>query len=285
MALLNPARSVEIPLALMGLCLATVVAEAQTVPAAAGLQPHRIAYEVTLDPARSPGNFADARGLMVLEFTGNACDGYATNFRQVTDLAGADGDRRQLDFRVNLWEGEQGKRFRFAMRNTVNGRLTRDADGEATRNRDGSIAVRMKKPRGQRSDLDGAALFPSAMTLDLIAAAQAGKRSFSAQLFDGSEGGEKVYDVAATIGGPLAGERQGRLEPVMRGKNLDQLARWPITVSYFETTPGDRVPVYRMKSITFANGVLSDLVFEFPEFSLAARAVRYEELPREACNR
>ena len=53
----------------------------------------------------------------------------------------------------------------------------------------------------------------------------------------------------------------------------------------FHGGPGDRVPVYTMKSVTFANGVVSDLVFEFPEFSLAAKAVRYEPLPEEACGR
>jgi hypothetical protein len=45
------------------------------------------------------------------------------------------------------------------------------------------------------------------------------------------------------------------------------------------------MPVYTMKSVTFANGVVSDLLFEFPDFSLAAKAVRYEALPDEACAR
>lgn len=249
------------------------------------LQPHRVAYELSLDPARSGGAFQSARGLMVLEFSGNACDGYATNFRQVTELVGADGDSRALDFRVNLWEEGEGKSFRFTMRNAVNSNVTRDAQGEATRRNDGSISVVMRNPRGQKSDFDGNVLFPSMMSLALIRAAESGARSYEAKLFDGSESGEKTYDVAAVIGNPLEGDRNSRLEAPLRGNALDQVKRWPITISYFEDGTGDRTPAYRMRTVTFANGVLGSIVFEFPDFSLAAKAVKYEALPNDTCKR
>ena len=58
------------------------------------LQPHRVAYEVSLGQRPGTQAFSGARGLMVLEFTGNACDGYATNFRQVVDLLDSDGTPR-----------------------------------------------------------------------------------------------------------------------------------------------------------------------------------------------
>jgi hypothetical protein len=222
---------------------------------------------------------------MVLEFTGNACDGFATNFRQVTELVGVDGDRRALDFRVNLWEEGDGKRLRFTMRNAVNNAVTRDADGEATRRSDGSVSVVMRQPRGQKSDFDGNVLFPTMMTNAIIRAAQDGKRSHEVRLFDGSESGQKAYDVVAVIGAPMEGERNQRLEAPLKGNGLDGVTRWPITLSYFEDGIGDRTPAYRMKSVTFANGVMGSIVFEFPEFSLAARAVKYEALPGEACRK
>lgn len=249
------------------------------------LQPHRIAYEVTLDPKRSGNSFSSARGLMVLEFTGNACEGYVTNFRQVTELADADGNARNLDFKVNLWEDGAGKRFRFALHHKMNGKVTRDADGEARKADDGSLTIAMKRPRGKGGDFDGNAVFPSAMTRDLIEAAMRGDRTHIVRLFDGSEGGEKVYDANAAIGAPMSAERNARIEaPVAAGIDAN-IARWPVSVSYFEDGPGDRVPVYTMRSVTFANGVMSDIVFQFPEFSLAARAVRYEALKLEACKK
>lgn len=248
------------------------------------MQPHRIAYEISLGQ-RNGSALTSASGLMALEFTGNRCDGYVTNFRQATMLADSDGQNRNLDFRVNLWEEGGGKRFRFTVKNDVNGQTTRDADGEAQRVRDGSVSVAMAKPRGKKGDFDGNVLFPTAMMIQLIETALKGERRYEARLFDGSEGGEKVFETIASIGPRLEGDRNRRLEPALRIESLENVPRWPVSMAYFDGGPGDRVPVYTMKSVTFANGVVSDLVFEFPEFSLAAKAVRYEPLPNETCTR
>lgn len=263
--------------------LAVTAAKAQGVPAAGvQLQPHRIAYQISLGP-RSGAALTSAQGVMALEFTGNRCDGYVTNFRQATQLSDSDGQGRNLDFRVNLWEEGAGKRFRFTVKNDINGQTTRDADGEAQRVQDGSVSVAMKRPRGRKGDFDGNVVFPSAMMIQLVEAALRGDRRYEARLFDGSEGGEKVFETVATIGPRLEGERNARVEPALRIDSLANVPRWPVSMAYFEGLTGDRMPVYTMKSVTFANGVVSDLLFEFPEFSLAAKAVRYEELPNEAC--
>lgn len=263
----------------------TLSATANPTREAVTLQPHRIAYEVSLGPKSRNSTFTAASGLIALEFTGNACKGYETNFRQATLLADADGGNRQLDFRVKLWEDGGGKSFRFSVLNQINGQTTRNAEGEARRVADGSVSVSMKRPRGGRGDFDGGISFPSAMMIDLVRAARAGQRQFDAKVFDGSEGGEKVYQTIGTIGEKLEGERNKRLEPVMRGGDLDSVPRWVTSIAYFDNTPGDRLPVYTLRSVTFANGVLSDLVFEFPEFSLVAKAVRYEPLQGEACGK
>jgi len=284
-------RFLGVPIRLMGAAVVavgvagTLSATASPAREAVTLQPHRIAYEVSLGPKSGNSTFTAASGLIALEFTGNACKGYETNFRQATLLADADGGNRQLDFRVKLWEDGGGKSFRFSVLNQINGQTTRNAEGEARRVADGSVSVSMKRPRGGRGDFDGGISFPSAMMIDLVRAARAGQRQFDAKVFDGSEGGEKVYQTIGTIGEKLEGERNKRLEPVMRGGDLDSVPRWVTSIAYFDNTPGDRLPVYTLRSVTFANGVLSDLVFEFPEFSLVAKAVRYEPLQGEACGK
>lgn len=268
-----------------GLMAAGFAHAAPPVAPAVELQPHRIAYQVSLGPKSGSNAFSSAGGLIAIEFTGNTCDGFATNFRQATVLADADGQTRNLDFRVNLWEDGAGKSFRFSVNNQINGQILRNADGEAKRVKDGSISVAMKNPRGKKGDFDGAVAFPSAMMIGLVEAALKGERRYEARLFDGSEGGERVFETIATIGAALEGEKKMRVEAPMQGAALDKLQRWPISIAYYDNTPGDRVPLYTMRSVTFANGVVSDLLFEFPEFSLAAKAVRYEPLPAEPCGR
>lgn len=265
------------------LALAAPGVRAQVVKPEIALQPHRIAYEVSLGPKAASQSISGARGLMVLEFTGSACDGYATNFRQVVELLDADGSARNMDFRVNLFEDADGKRFRFAMLNRLQNQVLRDADGEARRRADGSLSVVMKKPSGQKTDFDGDVLFPSAMSIAMIKAAEKGARSYQGKVFDGSESGEKIFDVNASIGNKLEGERNQRIEEVLRGPGLSSLERWPMTMAYFNDEAGDKVPVYTLRAVVFANGVMGDMHFQFPDFSLLARAVKYEPLKGDSC--
>jgi EipB-like len=247
------------------------------------LQPHKIAYEIALDKAQSSSNFVSARGLMAFEFTGNACDGYATNFRQVTELSDSDGNARQLDFKVNSWEDGAANQFRFTLKNLINGQVSRDVDGEARKAADGSLAIAIKRPAHKKLDFDGDAVFPTRHLAQLILAAKGGERRFARKIFDGSEGGEKVFETLSSIGQPMQEAQNGRVEPALRNPAMDQLARWPVSTTYFEEGPGDRVPVYTMRLVVFENGVISDLAFEFPDFTLKARAVRVEMLKSEPC--
>jgi hypothetical protein len=275
---------------ILGISAASLVigagcAQAQIVNPGTALQPHRIAYEVSLGPKSASQSISGARGLMVLEFTGSACDGYATSFRQVVELLDSDGSARNMDFRVTLFEDADAKRFRFAMLNRMQGQVLRDADGEARRRDDGSLSVVMKKPAGKKSDFDGDVLFPSAMTLAMIGAAQKGERSYQGKVFDGSESGEKIFDVNTTIGNKLEGERNQRVEEILRTPQLAELPRWPMTMAYFNDETGDRVPVYTLRAVVFSNGVMGDMNFQFPDFSLLARAVKYEPLKADPCPR
>ncbi len=52
-------------------------------------------------------------------------------------------------------------------------------------------------------DADAAAIFPNDHTLRLLAAARAGQRIVEVKVYDGSDGGEKIYDTTAIIGAEI----------------------------------------------------------------------------------
>jgi hypothetical protein len=56
-----------------------------------------------------------------------------------------------------------------------------------------------------------------------------------------------------------------------------------MSMAYYNDEAGDRVPVYTLRAVVFANGVMGDMNFQFPDFSLVARAVKYEPLKADAC--
>ena len=59
------------------------------------LAPHRAVYDLVLDAGKAAKNVDSARGRIAFDFTGDACDGYALSFRQVTQLQSGEGGPRR----------------------------------------------------------------------------------------------------------------------------------------------------------------------------------------------
>ena len=55
------------------------------------LAPHRAVYDLKLKEAHGQRSLQSARGRIVYDFSGTACDGYTLKFRQVTELDSGEG--------------------------------------------------------------------------------------------------------------------------------------------------------------------------------------------------
>ena len=112
----------------------------------------------------------------------------------------------------------------------------------------------------------------------------AGKTSFRADLFDGSEKGEKVYDTISMIGARKPPGANRALRVVQNAEALDAVAAWPVSIAYFE--PGsdnsDAVPVYELSFLFFANGVSRKLYIDYGEFGLKGTLTEIQFLPQAA---
>ena len=103
-----------------------------------------------------------------------------------------------------------------------------------------------------------------------IAAAEKGDTVFQADLYDGSEKGQKVYATTAYIGRMHAAGYNKRLPAAKSAERLDGLKAWPVSISYFE--PGsdkqDAVPSYELAFLYFENGVSRRLYIDYGEFAI-----------------
>lgn len=252
--------------------------------AAVPLVAHRAVYDIALVSEKSKSITA-AGGRIAFEFSGNACDGYALNFRQVTTLDDGEGRARVMDMRSSTWEGPDGKSFRFNLKNFVNNQPTQASDGTAERANDGGVSIALKEPKSTRIDLPGEPVFPTEHTRRLLEAAQSGLRTLELPLYDGSDGGAKFFDTTSIIGKAIEGGGD-RLEDAVRKAGFEQQKRWPVSVSYFEGgTGGDRTPIYVMSFDLLENGVYSNIKFDFGDFALSARMNTLEKLTAEACRK
>ena len=98
------------------------------------------------------------RGRIVYDFSGSSCEGYALQFRQVTELDSGEGKVALSDLRTTTWEEGDGKSFRFKSQNYMDRKQIGDVDGQADRGKS-SVAVKLTKPEDKKFDA-GTVVFP-----------------------------------------------------------------------------------------------------------------------------
>ena len=96
-------------------------AVSSSVSAAPVMAAHRAIYDLSLDADPSRPLVETARGRIVFEFSGSACEGYTQNFRQVAELAGSEFGQRVIDSRALSFEEADGKVMHYSGSIVING--------------------------------------------------------------------------------------------------------------------------------------------------------------------
>ncbi|MCC6890754.1 MAG: cell envelope integrity EipB family protein [Hyphomicrobiales bacterium] len=234
------------------------------------LVPHRAIYELSLGKIRGKASVQSARGRILYDFSGNACEGYALDFRQVAELDNGEGKVSLSDLRSNTWEDASARSYRFTSQNYLNQRLLDSVEGRAERRAD-AVAVMLSKPEQRTLTLDGAIVFPTEHVRRIIVAAREGKRILEFPIYDGSETGEKVYNSLTVIGAEIGPGQRDLADAASGNKMLAAMRRWPVTVSYFERDKpaGEQMPVYAISFDLYENGISRTLVLDYNDFSIS----------------
>lgn len=249
------------------------------------LVPHKAVYDLSLLSSEGPRGIDAARGRIAFDFSGDACEGYALSFRQVTVLESAEGEPKTSDLRTTTFEDGGGASFKFRTESLFGPGPAKVVDGDADRRPKGGLAVRVTKPNRDRLDALGDVLFPTAHMKTLIEAAQRGETLVSAKVFDGSDDGRKVYDTLSVIGRKIEPGSTAGLEEVAKTSGLDKLVRWPVTISYFTEGDGERTPIYTITFELFQNGVSGALKLSYGNFALKGEMKTLELMPATDCKR
>ena len=235
------------------------------------LAPHRAVYDITLHRAQGGSGIADMSGRMVYEITGNACVGYSQNMRFVTNVVNQEGVTSLTDLRTTSWEDAASSAFRFNSSQYKDRKLTETTVGDASRaSGTGRLKVALSRPAKKQLDLTPQAMFPIQHSRELIVRARRGEQLFTADLYDGSEKGDKVYTTVSFLGkGRAPGDLEG-LEEVESAKPLLTVPAWPISISYYEpeTSRQDAVPTYELSFLYYANGVSRRLLIDYGSFAV-----------------
>jgi hypothetical protein len=268
-------------------CAANGAAFAQGPAGSVKLAPHVAIYDLTLTSSRGRRSLEGVRGRIVYDFSGSACEGYALNFRQVTELDSGEGKVALSDLRTATWEEGEGKSFRFKSQNYMDQKQIGDVDGRADRGKS-SVAVKLSKPGDKRFDA-GKVVFPTEHMRLLIEAAQAGKTLLEIAVYDGSESGEKIYQSLSVIGRRIEPDKKPS-DAAADKDTLAGLARWPVTISYFdkigkktEEQAGEQTPIYAISFEMYENGISRALRLDYGDFVIDGKMSSLEVKNARAC--
>lgn len=241
-------------------------------PVEAGeLTPHRAIYDITLDGTRSAASVTDMTGRMVYELTGSACEGWTQNMRFVSRMTNQEGSVSLTDMRSSSWEDGVAKAFRFNSSQYREAKLSESTSGDANREapeKEGKVDI--AKPEKKEMKLRPNVYFPIQHSIALLAAARRGETVFIADLYDGSEKGEKIYATTTYIGRERPAGYNKSLPEVATAAPLDGLRSWPVSISYFElgAEKKDAVPSYELAFVYFENGVSRRLFIDYGDFAI-----------------
>ena len=257
--------------------------------AAAGVPflPHQALYDLSLVKSRGSSSINNARGRILYNFSGNACEGYTSEFRQVSELEVGEGKTTLSDLRSTSWEDGAGKSYRFKIDSRMNEGASSPVDGIAERT-GGQITVKLTQPEAKTFTLDGSTVFPTEQIQRIIAAAKEGKSILELTVYDGSDNGQKVYNTLSVIGHAITGDKQNASsDPSTTNDQMKSTTRWPVTVSYYDRDArkkdGEETPVYSMSFELFENGVSRALVLDYNDFVIAGALDKFDVKDAKPC--
>jgi hypothetical protein len=286
----NSAKRLILSAFAIGLAAAAVHPPAAAAPPAGNvlLAPHRAVYDLKLLKSRGGRGIDAVRGRILYDFSGNACEGYALQFRQVSELDSLEGKSTLSDLRSTTWEDGAAKTFRFNSENLLNDQQTDTVDGHAERQTE-AITVDLSKPETKNFTEPVNAVFPTEHMRRIIEAARAGKSILEFPVYDGSETGEKLYNTLTVIGAPIPPGSKPPDDAAAAIPALAKLTRWPVTISYFEhesakkQQTGEQTPVYAIGFELYENGISRKLLLDYTDFTISGKMTSLDLKKAKPC--
>ncbi len=270
----------------LALILLVFASDAYAQDAPITLVPHRAVYDLSLEKTRGNSQVSAVRGRILYDFSGNACEGYALEFRQVSELESGEDKDSTSDLRSTTWEGADAKSFKFTSQNFINDNLVDTVDGHAERGPD-ETAVDLSKPEHKTLDLDAKVVFPTEHMVRVIEAARAGKSILDFPVYDGSDTGDKVFDTLTVIGRKIAANERQHDDAAATDGKLAKIPRWPVTISYFDKTKksenDEQTPAYAIGFELYENGVSRALVLDYNDFVVSGKLSSLEFKEPKPC--
>lgn len=254
------------------------------------LAPHKALYDVELIGSKTGSQIINIRGKMFFEWK-PSCEGWITNHRFTLSYDYADSPSLTINSDFSTFENFDGKTLGFFSRRRKDGEVYEELRGKAMIDKAGVAgSARYTIPDGLTFDLPAGLMFPTAHTAALVKKAREGAKFFKVTTFDGSDE-EGPVEINSFIGAKFAkGEapklkRDSSFKPVASSP-IDQSLLgpgWKVRMAFFPTLTPDSQSDYELTMNFHENGVISDMIIEYGDFSVRQKLVALEKVNAESC--
>lgn len=244
--------------------------------------PHKALYAFNLVKIDSGNQLSNINGQMFFELQ-DGCDAWTTDHRFDLQYDYAERPSADITSEFNTWEGKDGKTFHFGYMRKANDKVIKELRGTVEQDDSGKTDVTYHTPEDLELDLPDNTFFPVAHTIEVARQAMAGKKFFTSHVFDGSDD-EGASLATAFIGKPVNAVAELNPDPAFDMDLLNSKA-WRVRLAFFKADSQDAEPQYEMSAILHQNGVISDVVIDYPAFTIHQELTAIEALPlAEGCN-
>ncbi len=236
--------------------------------------PHRARYDMRMVAVSSGAGLSDIRGSMMYE-QDDTCDAWTTDHKFTIEYSYPERPSTVNTTHYVSWEAKDQSQFQFNSDRTENGNPVEQLRGSVTRDADGSATAEFVRPQDLYFELPKGYVLPSFHTSEIIRAAQDGRKTYHAILFDGTDK-EGPVEVNAIITRKLTPDDVMKSLPAGAppdGKTMDKKLlsgdAWLVRMAVFPTQDDENMsPTYEMDLVLHANGAVSHVLVDYKSFKV-----------------
>lgn len=250
------------------------------------LAPHKALYDIKMVSKKSGSQVLNISGQMYFEGK-MTCDAWLTDHRFKLLYEYADSSPMTITSNFSTYETLDGHEFSYTSRRERNGELYEELRGHATRDKNGAGKAVYSMPEGLEFPIAENAFFPMGHTAEMVRQIHDGRKFFTATVFDGSDKDGPV-EINTFIGVPVlpptppANEKNGN---IIDASLLASPAR-NVRMAFFPLVDPQTAADYEMSVVFHDNGIISDMLVEYDEFSIKQTMSALEKIdPPADCNK
>ncbi len=241
----------------------------------AELVPHVAEYRFSMVSSDVGSSVVGVRGALGYRFE-KVCDGWITEMQHLMVLQGAEGGSINSAYSMTQWENFDGSKYRFRMRDYLDGVQVDEVVGDAVRDKD-KVLVTYEVPVEVTEELPADTMFPTQHSLTLLKRALKGDKFANDLVFDGS-GDTPTNRIAAVISAARPSQNTA--------EDADGIANRPyhsLNLAYYPLGNAENGPSTEIAVDFGENGVAQELRMNYGSFRVRGYLQKVTRLAAPEC--